>query len=107
MVAVAGVWSCKLLMDGLVGALQVRLPFSKDGLKIAMLNAERYAERNVQRHVQAGKATVPPTWKKDIESVRQERTEVDFDRLIQMVDAMSEEEFAKADVGQLVERYSR
>ena len=103
-----GVWSDRSLMGGLLGALQVRLPFSKDGLKIAMLNAERYAERNVQRHVQVGKATVPPTWKKDIESVRQERTEeVDFDRLIQMVDAMSEEEFAKADVGQLVERYSR
>lgn len=33
----------------------VRLPMSSEGLRMALLNAERYAERNVQRQVKAGK----------------------------------------------------
>ncbi len=36
----------------------MRLPFSRDGLRMALLNAERYAERNVQRRVKAGKVKV-------------------------------------------------
>ncbi len=39
-------------------AAEVRLPFSKDGLKMALLNAERYADRNVERFVKSGQVGV-------------------------------------------------
>ena len=37
---------------------EVRLPMSKAGLHMALLNAERYAGRNVERQLKAGKIEV-------------------------------------------------
>lgn len=98
----------EMIISGEDGEDQVRLPFSKQGLKLALLNAERYAERNVQRHVSSSKVAVPERWKKDIATLPEgPSSEVNFDSLIQMVEAMSAEEFEKADVGKLVEQCSR
>lgn len=36
----------------------VRLPFSKAGLKMAVLHSERFSRRNVQRHVDSGTVKV-------------------------------------------------
>lgn len=64
----------------------MRLPFSKHGLKLAMLNAERYAERNVQRHITAKKVEVPERWKQQAESVPAlPAAVVDFEALIRQV----------------------
>lgn len=41
-----------------VRAAQVRLPFTKEGLRMALLNAERYSDRNVERHFKAGRVAV-------------------------------------------------
>lgn len=98
----------EMVITGDNGEDQVRLPFSKEGLKLALLNAERYADRNVQRHVAASHAEVPENWQAEIASApEQTMDEVDYDRLIQMVEGMSAEDFARADIGQLVEQHSR
>lgn len=52
---------------------QVRLPFSREGLRVAQLNAERYAQRNIDRHVRAGKVKVPARWEAEIEAHAQVR----------------------------------
>ena len=90
---------------------QVRLPFSKEGLKVALLNAERYAERNVQRHLTANKVAVPDRWRKEIEAMPRppasEGGPIDFDSLVRQVEQMSAEEFSKADIDSLVKQHSR
>lgn len=88
----------------------MRLPFSKEGLKVALLNAERYAERNVQRHLAANKVAVPDRWRKEIEAMPPPPSSggpIDFDSLVRQVELMSAEEFAKADIDSLVQQHSR
>ena len=78
---------------------------------MAVLNAERYADRNVKRHVAANKVSVPDRWRKEIEdstaTAPTPNGPVDFDSLIRQVEAMSAEEFAKADIDSLVQKHSR
>lgn len=45
----------------------LRLPFSRDGLKMALLNAERYADRNVRRQLKAERVKMPDSWKAEID----------------------------------------
>ena len=105
----------ELVVSGEDGEEQVRLPFTKKGLKMALLNAERYADRNVQRHVSANKVVVPERWKQEVEDATSGSSEgqgdglpgIDFDALIAQVDAMSAEEFASASMDTLVDKYTR
>ena len=99
-----------MIVSGANGEDQVRLPFSKEGLKIALLNAERYAERNVQRHVAANKVSVPDRWREEIKAMPPSPPAsgpIDFDSLVRQVEMMSAEEFAKADIDSLVKLHSR
>lgn len=98
----------EMVISGDNGEAQVRIPFSKQGLKLALLNAERYSEKSVQRHLAAKKVEVPDSWKQEIASIPTEpAAEVDFDSLIKQVESMSAEEFAKADMDALLKSYSR
>lgn len=40
---------------------------------MALLNSERYAQRNIDRHVAAGKVKLPPRWEREIEDSVQVR----------------------------------
>ncbi|KAL6753453.1 ClpP/crotonase-like domain-containing protein [Haematococcus lacustris] len=51
---------------------EVRLPFNYEGLKLAVLNAERFADRNIQRHVDAGMVSMPDTWTKQLAEMEAE-----------------------------------
>ena len=89
---------------------QVRLPFSREGLKLAVLNAERYAGRNVQRHVSSGKVVVPDRWKQEIAAEPELQTSgggIDYDALIRRVEAMDANEFVGLDMDKLVSQYSK
>lgn len=46
-------------------------PRSRDGLKVALLNAERYAERAVQRRVASGRVKVPERWEQEAREMAQ------------------------------------
>jgi hypothetical protein len=87
---------------------QVRLPFSKEGLKVALLNAERYADRNVERQIAAKKVEIPERWKKEIEELPRAPTTpgIDFDSLIKQVEMMSADEFSKTDIDALLEKHA-
>ncbi|KAG2496818.1 hypothetical protein HYH03_005224 [Edaphochlamys debaryana] len=96
--------------DLLTESGEVRLPFSREGLRLAVLNAERFSERNVQRFVRAGEATVPDNWKatiaKQAAAAAPEAPEaVDYDALIRRVEAMPESEFAATDLDKLMEQF--
>ncbi|GIL60686.1 hypothetical protein Vafri_15214 [Volvox africanus] len=92
---------------------EVRLPFSREGIRIAVLNAERYAERNVRRQVEAKEVEVPDAWRKTIQRQAAEAAEtapavptaVDYDALIRRVEAMGDKEFAGVDLDKLVEEF--
>eukprot|EP00882_Tetradesmus_deserticola_P020769 GHRQ01022442.1.p1 GENE.GHRQ01022442.1~~GHRQ01022442.1.p1 ORF type:complete len:194 (+),score=87.53 GHRQ01022442.1:67-648(+) len=47
------------------GGDSVQVPFTADGLKLALLNAERYAERNVQRQLDSRRVKLPESWEAD------------------------------------------
>lgn len=101
----------ELVVSGEDGEEQVRLPFTKKGLKMALLNAERYAERNVQRHMSSNKVQVPERWAREIEaasagSLAGEPPGIDFDALIAQVDAMSADEFQRTSMESLVDKFS-
>lgn len=95
---------------------EVRLPISRKGIEVALLNAERYADRNVARHVKAGKVTVPQAWKEQSAKEQQEKEEahrnqtdkgdIDYAALIRAIDNMDPEEFASADLDKLMNQYS-
>lgn len=104
----------RLEPDVLVGgkddpaSAEVRLPFSKDGLKMALLNAERYADRNVERFVKSGQVAVPDNWRETIAkntAGAPPPTEVDYDALLRRVEAMGEQEFLATDLDKLVEQF--
>ncbi|EFJ48165.1 hypothetical protein VOLCADRAFT_74777 [Volvox carteri f. nagariensis] len=91
---------------------EVRLPFSREGIRMAVLNAERYAERNVRRQVEAKEVAVPDNWRDTIQRQAAEAapsasvpTAVDYDALIRRVEAMGDQEFAGVDLDQLVEQF--
>jgi ATP-dependent Clp endopeptidase proteolytic subunit ClpP len=102
----------ELVVTGEDGEEQVRLPFTKKGLKMALLNAERYAERNVQRHVESSKVQVPERWAKEVEEATSKTSSsrdpqgIDFDALIAQVDAMSAEEFSRTSMDALVDKHT-
>ncbi|GFR51883.1 hypothetical protein Agub_g14362 [Astrephomene gubernaculifera] len=97
--------------------VEVRLPFSREGLRLAVLNAERFAERNVQRHVRAQQVAVPDNWRASIEQQaaasvgaaaggkEEKAVAVDYDALMARVEAMGEAEFAATDLDALVEQF--
>ncbi|GLC52457.1 hypothetical protein PLESTB_000631200 [Pleodorina starrii] len=91
---------------------EVRLPFSREGIRMAVLNAERYAERSVRRQVEAKEVSVPDNWRASIQRIASEAppppstpTEVDYDALIRRVEAMGDAEFAGTDLDQLLEQF--
>jgi len=100
---------------------EVRLPFSREGVKVAALNAERYARRNVERHVKAGRVEVPERWRTEAAEMAAESSaklaalqgdempkgEVDYEALIRAVDAMDASQFASTDMDALMARYTR
>eukprot|EP00200_Dunaliella_tertiolecta_P005738 CAMPEP_0202357456 /NCGR_PEP_ID=MMETSP1126-20121109/11476_1 /ASSEMBLY_ACC=CAM_ASM_000457 /TAXON_ID=3047 /ORGANISM="Dunaliella tertiolecta, Strain CCMP1320" /LENGTH=384 /DNA_ID=CAMNT_0048950341 /DNA_START=258 /DNA_END=1412 /DNA_ORIENTATION=- len=58
------------------GQDEVRLPFSREGLRVALLNSERYAQRNIDRHVAAGKVKMPARWESEIQQSMQEEQQL-------------------------------
>ncbi|KAG2441988.1 hypothetical protein HYH02_009781 [Chlamydomonas schloesseri] len=87
---------------------EIRLPFSRDGVKLAILNAERYADRNIARQVAANKVSVPDKWRAayaERAPAAPAQSEVDYDALIRAVEAMDEKAFATADLDQLVDKF--
>jgi len=109
-----------MIISGDNGEEQVRIPFSKEGLKLAVLNAERYAGRNVQRHVATKRVTVPERWQQEAAAVQAGEAAaagaaagavpagvVDFDALIRQVEAMDESAFSGVDLDKLVQQYTR
>ncbi|KAG1656532.1 hypothetical protein FOA52_005558 [Chlamydomonas sp. UWO 241] len=105
----------EMVISGEDGEDEVRLPFSKAGLKLALLNAERYAQRNVTRHVSSKRVTLPDAWVEDIAGASKAAAAdgmpapsgVDFDALIRQVEAMSADEFNGTDMAKLVKEASR
>lgn len=103
-----------LILDDL-NTLQMRLPFSKEGLKLALLNAERYAERNVQRQVKAGGVALPEQWERSLEAgaAQQQQqeaqrwpAEVDYAALIRQIDRMDADSFKDVDLDSLMEKFA-
>ncbi|KAG2440735.1 hypothetical protein HXX76_003592 [Chlamydomonas incerta] len=88
---------------------EIRLPFSRDGVKLAILNAERYADRNIARQVAANKVSVPDKWRAAYAArapaPAAPAADVDYDALIRAVEAMDEKAFATTDLDKLVEQY--
>lgn len=101
------------------GGKNMRLPFSRDGLKMALLNAERYAESSVERQVKAGRVSAPAAWKAKVDSlptaaaVRAKSPsplvskDVDYRALVAAVEAMDPSEFASLDLDALASRYAK
>jgi len=87
----------------------LRLPFTAEGLKVALLNAERYAERNVARQIKSERVKVPDNIKAEIEAMPEGQPEpqVDYKALVSAVEAMSPEQFDAMDLDQLITQYSR
>eukprot|EP00877_Chromochloris_zofingiensis_P007811 jgi/Chrzof1/3283/Cz12g19140.t1 len=86
----------------------LRLPFSRDGLKMALLNAERYADRNVRRQLKAERVKMPDSWKAEIDKAPHAPPEpkVDYAALVSAVEAMDPSKFAELDLDQLVHQYT-
>lgn len=107
----------RLPKDMMTSDDEVRVPFSKDGLKVALLNAERYADRNVQRQLKAGGVKVPEQWEAAIERPREPEpqqqqqgdagAEVDYAALIRQIDGMDPAAFKDLDLDQLIKQYDR
>lgn len=101
------------------GGDSMRLPFSREGLKMALLNAERYAPRSVARQAAAGRADLPSGWRAEIDAMRPEARvrqeaaspfvskEVDYSALVAAVDAMAPEDFAALDLDKLALKYAK
>ncbi|KAF6260078.1 inactive subunit of chloroplast ClpP complex [Scenedesmus sp. NREL 46B-D3] len=93
------------------GGDSVQVPFTGDGLKLALLNAERYAERNVQRQLNSRRVKLPESWEADFAKLPKTEPkqggEVDYKALVSAVEKMSAEQFQQLDLDQLVTQYSR
>lgn len=110
----------QLPQDALVdGGKAMRLPFSREGLKMALLNAERFAEKSVQRQVDAGRVKMPKSWEATLEElptadkVRASskspivRGEVDYRALVAAVEKMDPSEFVGLDIDELAAKIGR
>jgi hypothetical protein len=103
--------------------LNLRLPFSRGALKMALLHAEaRYSRRAVERQLKAGRVKLSERWQEQIEELgaeqeaevsampQQERLtieQVDFKSLVGKVDAMDAREFAEMDLDALIAEYAK
>lgn len=90
----------------------VRLPITAQGLRMAVLNAERYAEINIERRKKAGLIEMPDTWAANSEALGQVETragevEVDYDAIMRMLDAMSPDELAGVNVEDLIAEHAQ
>eukprot|EP00798_Chlamydomonas_sp_ICE-L_P031488 gene31488-6674_t len=93
--------------SGRIGEDQVRLPLNKNGLKLAVLNSERYGAHNVRRHLAAGKVVVPQRWKDEMNSVAQPPSgDTDYTALMRKIEEMDIAEFANTDVDKLVQQFT-
>lgn len=89
----------------------VRLPMTEKGLKLALLNAERFAANNIERRKFAGQIQIPANWKEGSEWAAKMEEEfppakVDYDALMQRVDELSPEEFKNLDLDTLIAQYT-
>ncbi|GBG00029.1 ATP-dependent Clp protease proteolytic subunit [Raphidocelis subcapitata] len=101
------------------GGSSMRLPFSREGLKMALLNAERYAGRSVERQVAAGRVAMPAAWEERVAGLPSTAAaraadpsplvsgDVDYRALVAAVEAMDPEAFAGVDLDALAARYAR
>lgn len=104
--------------------LTLRLPFTREALRLSILQAEqRYSRRAVERQLKAGRVKVPERWQQEIEALSAEDEaelaasvpaekrltieQVDFKALVGKVDAMGEEEFASVDLDALIAEYAK
>jgi len=111
------------LLGGGEGAdLQLRLPFSPDSLKVALLQAERrYSRRAVERQLKAARVAVPERWEEEIAALsaadaaalaalpaaqRLTIDRVDYKALVGRVDAMDPDAFAELDLDALIAEYA-
>lgn len=88
----------------------VRLPFTKEGLKMAVLNAEQYGRRNVERRLKSKKVEVPEKWRRDLDKMpakNDEELEVDYGALIRDLEGMDPASFHAMDLDELVKKYTR
>eukprot|EP00879_Flechtneria_rotunda_P014533 GHRR01015188.1.p1 GENE.GHRR01015188.1~~GHRR01015188.1.p1 ORF type:complete len:168 (+),score=50.95 GHRR01015188.1:610-1113(+) len=87
----------------------VELPFTPEALKLALLNAERYAERQVQRQLKTQRVQLPPAWQDEISKHNQSprEPEVDYKALVAAVERMPPDQFEQLDMDQLLAQYSR
>lgn len=102
----------RLRVVGRDGKPAVLLPFSRKGLKMAILNSERYVDKVVERRVKAGIVELPESWIKEIDeygALHADSTNegIDFDALVAKVDSMSAEEFSSSDMDQLIQDHIR
>lgn len=103
----------RLPADMLTEEGEVRLPFSRQGLKAAILNSERYARRSVERQMRSGKVQVPAEWTEELVEIEAKlaadavhEPAVDYAELIRRIEVMDAQEFAQMDVSALVSQYS-
>lgn len=104
------------------GGEAMRLPFSREGLKMALLNAERFAERSVKRQVAAGRVgELPSGWRARIDEMAPEakvraaspspfvskQGAVDYRGLVAAVEAMGADEFASLDLDALAAKFAK
>lgn len=86
---------------------------------VALLNAERFADRNIERQVKAGKIAIPrvtaseeqqqeskPAQQQEQDAVRNAAGDIDYEALIRAIDRMDPAEFASADMDSLLAQYS-
>jgi hypothetical protein len=105
-----------MLLDG---GSSMRLPFSREGLKMALLNAERFAERSVERQVKAGRVVMPEAWEERVAGLPSTAAaraadpsplvsgDVDYRALVAAVEAMDPEAFSGVDLDALAAQYVR
>jgi hypothetical protein len=102
--------------------LQLRMPFSPDALKMALLYAERhYSRRAVERQLKAERVKVPERWEQQIEELggEDERAraalplekkltveQVDYKALVAKVDEMDPDAFSELDLDALIAEYA-
>lgn len=98
----------KLPPEAMVSEDEIRLPFSATGLKAAVLNAERYGDRNVERHIKSGAVTIPEDWQARLDQLPDEPVpEIDYDGLYKALEALDVDAVEKLDLDELYAKYTR
>lgn len=91
------------------GGSSVDLPFTPEGLKMAILNSETYADRQVKRQMSSKRVKLPSSWEAEFAkhpTDSQQEPHVDYKSLVKAVEAMGPEEFSKLDLDKLLAQYS-